>query len=48
MKVNEQESDLKTPEVYEPPEIEVTDMAIEQNVLDAGSGNVGDFGGSDW
>jgi len=34
--------------VYAPPVIEVTDITLEQNVLDNGSGNLGGFGGEPW
>lgn len=34
--------------VYAPPAIEITDVIIEQNVLDSGSGNIGDLPGEVW
>ncbi len=38
-------------EMYVPPKVEVTDVLVEQNVLNSGSGNTKDipgFSGGDW
>ncbi|MFA7015626.1 MAG: hypothetical protein WC171_08010 [Bacteroidales bacterium] len=52
MKKTKAKAKTKTKEfqevVYAPPAIEITDITLEQNVLDSGSGNLGGFGGEPW
>jgi len=43
-----QETQQKEFEVYNPPDIVVEDLATEQSLLDAGSGSIGEYGGSEW
>lgn len=33
---------------YVPPKVEVTDILLEQNVLDSGSGNISPMPGEAW
>ncbi len=48
MKTKEQETREKEVIPYVPPDFQVEDLVIVQNLLESGSSGVGDFGGSEW
>ena len=41
-------NELQTSESYVTPNVQVTDIIIEQNVLNGGSGLLVGFGGANW
>ena len=41
-------NELQTSESYVTPNVQVTDIIIEQNILSGGSGLLDGFGGANW